>query len=233
MLGSNTLALNPSLRKNMPYDTMKDLTPVALIARQPFVLVVRPDLPVKTLQELLDLAKKKPGELNYASSGIGTGNHLVTEQFLKMSGVKIQHVPYQGTGRVFNDLLGGRVDMIITTALSLFPYIESGQLRPLGVGDLKRLPQLPDVPTISEAGVPGFNETSWGGILVTGGTPPEIVAKLNAALAKVMVDPEVVNALSKAGAEATISTPEEFRDYIKSEIAKWAEVIKFTGLKAQ
>ena len=175
-------------------------------------------------------ARARPGQINYASSGAGTGNHLVTEQFLKMAGVRMEHVPYQGTGQALTDLVAGRVHVIITTASSLYTYIVNGQLRALGVGELEEIPQLPGVPPIASA-VPGFNETSWNGLVAPSGTPDEVIEKLNQGIARGLGEPEVRTAFERAGAIPKTSTPGEFDTYIRSEIVKWREVIQSVGLE--
>jgi len=229
LLASNSLAIAPSLQRNLPYDTLKDFRGVSMVVRQPFALAVHPSV-AKTLPELLDKARKNPGRLNYASSGAGTGNHLVTEQFLKMAGIKMEHIPYQGTGNAVTDLLAGRVDMLITTASSLYGYFKSGELRPLGVGEPEPIPQLPEVPPIASA-VPGFNETSWNGIVAPAGTPQEVIPRLNDAVARCLAKPEVRTLFERNGAIPKTSTPAEFDRYIESEIGKWREVVEMTGLK--
>jgi tripartite-type tricarboxylate transporter receptor subunit TctC len=229
LLASNSLALIPSLRRNLTYDTVRDFRAIGMVVRQPFALAVHPTV-ATTLDELLDKARADPGAINYASSGAGTGNHLVTEQFLKMAGVRMVHVPYQGTGGAFADLVAGRVQMIITTASSLAGHIRSGQLRALGVGETQEIPQLPGIPPIA-ASVPGFNETSWNGLVVPAGTPPEIVARLNEAIARALADPEVSGAFERNGAIPWTMGPEAFDRFIETEIVKWREVIQLTGLQ--
>lgn len=231
LLASNSLALIPSLRRNLPYDTLRDLRAVGMVVRQPIALAVHPSV-ASSLPELLDLARAQPGRINYASSGAGTGNHLFTEQFLKMAGIRMEHVPYQGTGGAFADLLANRVQMIITTASSLFTYIQSGQLRGLGVGELEEIAQLPGIPPIATA-VPGFNETSWNGLVVPAGTPPEIIQRLNQSIAKALAEPELRATIERNGAVPWAMAPEEFDAFIAREIAKWREVIEMTGLQVE
>lgn len=231
LLASNSLALIPSLRRNLPYDTLRDLRAVGMVVRQPIALAVHPSV-ATSLPELLAMARARPGQINYASSGAGTGNHLFTEQFLKLSGVRMEHVPYQGTGGAFADLLANRVQMIITTASSLFGYIQSGQLRALGVGETEEIAQLPGIPPIASA-VPGFNETSWNGIVTPAGTPPEIIRRLNDALAKALSEPELRATFERNGAIPWTLTPERFDAFIAAEITKWREVIEMTGLQVE
>jgi tripartite-type tricarboxylate transporter receptor subunit TctC len=231
LLASNSLALIPSLRRNLPYDTVRDFRGVGMVVRQPIALAVHPSV-ANSLPELLALARERPGQINYASSGAGTGNHLFTEQFLKMAGVRMEHVPYQGTGGAFTDLLANRVQMIFTTASSLLTYFQSGQLRPLGVGETEEIAQLPGVPPIASA-VPGFNETSWNGIVVPTGTPPEIIRRLNDSIAKALAEPEIRATFERSGALPWAMSPERFDAFIVSEIAKWREVIEMTGLRVE
>jgi tripartite-type tricarboxylate transporter receptor subunit TctC len=231
LLASNSLALIPSLRRNLSYDTVRDFRAIGMVVRQPFAMAVNPAV-ATTLRELLDKARADPSAINYASSGAGTGNHLVTEQFLKMAGVRMVHVPYQGTGNAFADLVAGRVQVIITTASSLAGHFRSGQLRPLGVGEAQEIPQLPGVPPIATE-VPGFNETSWNGLVVPAGVPPEIIARLNEAIAKALADPEVSGAFERNGAIPWTMSPEEFDRFIEAEIVKWREVIQLTGLQLE
>ena len=233
LLGSNTFALNPTLRKDLPFDSLKDFTPVAVVAIHPFVMVIHPSVKANNLQEFLALAKANPGALNFASAGMGTGNHLATELFIMKSGIKLTHVPYQGTGAFVPDLLAGRVQMSISVVAQMAPYIQSGALRALGVGELQRVPALPNVPTISEAGVPGYQAEEWNGFLVRSGTPPDIVAKLNAALMKSIEDPDVIKTFATAGADPKHTTPKEAQDFIANEVTKWREVITAAGIKVQ
>jgi len=226
LYGSNTLALNPTLRHNLPYDTLRDLQPIGMVARQPFVLVVNPALPVKSVQELVDYAKARPGAVNFGSAGIGTGNHLVQELFAILSGTQLQHVPYPGDGPMVTDLLAGRVQMTISTIPSLMTYIQSGGLRALGVGDADPLPQLPDVPPISKAGVPGYVATGWNALLAPGGTPSAVVERLTTALRQALADPKVSEALNKSGAVPAYEGPQQMTAYLNDEIKRWGEVIK-------
>ncbi len=232
LLGSNSLVLVPLLRPEQA-EMFRDFAPVGYMARQPFVLVVHPSVAANTLQDLLNIAKAKPGEINFATAGAGTGNHLATEQFIMMSGAKITHIPYQGTGPAMVDLLAGRVQMTITAVSIVLPNIQAGKLRALGVGDLQRVPDLPNVPTISEAGVPGYDSTSWNGMLVRSGTPRDIVVRLNAVLNKGLNDPAVRKAMVATGAIAEASTPEEFGAFIARQQELWKKVIASAGIKAE
>lgn len=231
LLASNSLALISSLCRNLPYDTVRDFRCVGMVVRQPIALAVHPSV-AGSLPELLALARERPGQIDYASSGAGTGNHLFTEQFLEMAGVRMEHVPYQGTGGAFTDLIANRVQMIITTASSLLTYFRSGQLRALGVGETEEIAQLPGIPPIASA-VPGYNETSWNGIAVPVGTPPEIIRRLNNSIAKALAQPEIKATFERSGAIPWAISPERFDVFIVSEIAKWREVIEITGLRVE
>lgn len=232
LLGSNSLALAPSLRSDLPFDAVADLRGVSMVVRQPFALAVYPGFAAQSLEELLEMARAEPGSILYASSGAGTGNHLVTEQFQMMAGIELTHVPYQGTGAALVDLIAGRVDMIITTAAPLYQYFEAGTLRPLAVGDLEELPPLPGVPPIATA-VEGFDETSWNGIFAPNGTPPEIIARLNQAIGNAMERAEVREAFERTGAVPYVNSPAEFDAFLANEITKWRVVIEATGLEVE
>jgi tripartite-type tricarboxylate transporter receptor subunit TctC len=231
LLTSNTFAINPTLRPNMPYNTLKDFTPVAICAVHPFVLVVHPSVPAETLQQLIDYAKANPGKLNFATAGVGTGNDLATELFMIKAGVKLTQVPYQSTGSSIPDLLSGRVQMEIGPVSLMAPYVKTGALRALGVGGNKPVPVLPNVPTIAEAGVPGYLADEWNGFVVRVGTPMSIVDTLSADLAKVVQDPDVVKAFAAAGAEPMRTTPPQAKQFIDAEIVKWHDVITKAGIK--
>jgi tripartite-type tricarboxylate transporter receptor subunit TctC len=231
LYGTNTLATNPALRRDLRYDTAKDLRPVGMAARQPFVLVVHPSVPADTVRQLVGHAKARPGAISFGSAGTGTGNHLALELFSILTGAEIQHVPYQGDGPMVTDLVAGRVQMTISTVASLLPQVRSGRLRALGVGGAEPLPQLPGVLPISEGGVPGYEASGWNAVLVPAGTRPGIVARLGEALGTALADPEVVEALSRSGAVPAYQPPEEMRAYLQSEIGRWGEVISARNIR--
>ncbi len=231
LYGTNTLAANPTLRSNLPYDTMRDFQPVGMVARQPFVLVVHPSVPAETLQQLVSYAKSRPGAINFGSAGTGTGNHLALELFSILSGTELQHVPYQGDGPMVTDLVAGRVHMTITTIASLLSYVQSGQLRALGVGDAEPVPQMPGVPPITKAGVPGYVVGGWNTMLVPARTDAGIVAKLSETLRQALADPGVIEALSKIGAVPAYEPPEATSAYLNSEISRWGEVIRARNIR--
>jgi tripartite-type tricarboxylate transporter receptor subunit TctC len=226
-----THAINASLYAKMPYDHVKDFTPVILVAGVPNVLVVNPALPANSVAELIAYAKANPGKLNFASSGNGTSIHLSGELFKVMAGVQITHIPYKGSAPALQDLLGGQVQMMFDNLPPSLPQIKAGKLRALAVTSLTRAPALPDVPTLSESGLPGFEASSWFGILAPAGTPAPIVAKLNAEIAKWLATPEAKEKLAKQGANAAGGTPDDFAKHIAAETAKWAKVVKDSGAK--
>jgi tripartite-type tricarboxylate transporter receptor subunit TctC len=228
-----TLAANPALYKSLPYDPVKDFAPITLIAMVPNVLVVGPAVPSKSVAELVALAKSKPGKLDYGSGGNGSAAHLATEYFKLKAGVDVQHVPYKGTAPALADLLGGQIAFIITGLPPVLPQVKAGKLRILGVASAQRLKQFPDIPTIAESGVPGYEATQWYGILAPAATPKELVAKLNRDIVRALKDPSVAEKLSAEGAEPVGDSPEQFGAFIRSEIDLWGKVIRATGAKAE
>ena len=226
-----THAINPSLYSKMPYDHVKDFVPVVLVAGVPNVLVVNPALPVNSVADLIKLAKDKPGQINFASSGSGTSIHLSGELFKTMAGVDITHIPYKGSSPALVDLIGGQVQIMFDNLPSALPQIKAGKLRAIAVTSLKRAPVLPDVPTISESGLPGFEASSWFGVLAPAGTPAPIVARINAEVNKWLQSAEAREKLLSQGAEAAGGTPEQFAHHIRAESEKWAKVVKASGAK--
>ena len=227
-----THAINPGLYAKMPYDHVKDFVPVVLVAGVPNVLAVYPAFPVNSVAELIALAKSKPGTINFASSGSGTSIHLSGELFKTMAGVDMTHIPYKGSSPALTDLMGGQVQIMFDNLPSSLPLIKAGKLRAIAVTSLKRAPALPDVPTISESGLPGFEASSWFGVLAPAGTPAPIVAKLNADVNKWLQSPEAREQLLAQGANAAGGTPEQFAAHIRAETEKWAKVVKASGAKA-
>lgn len=226
-----THAINASLYAKMPYDHVRDFVPVILVAGVPNVLVVHPSVPVNSVAELIAYAKANPGKLNFASSGSGTSIHLAGELFKVMAGVQMTHVPYKGSAPAVQDLLGGQVQLMFDNLPSSLPHIKAGKLRALAVTSAQRAPALPDVPTVAEAVLPGFEASSWFGVLAPAGTPAAIVAKLNAEIAKWLASPEAKEKLLSQGANAAGGPPEDFAKHIASETAKWAKVVKESGAK--
>ena len=225
--GNNaTFGANPSLYKKLPYDPIKDFAPVVLVATQPNILVVHPSLPVKTVKELIAFARARPGQLNYANSGTGANAHLSAELFKSMTGTTIESIAYKSAAPALIDLMAGQTHLMFATSLSVMQHIHSGKLRALGVTTGKRVSVLKDLPTIAEAGVPGFEATTWHGVLTTGGTPPAIVNKLSVEINRALQMPDVREKLASLGAEIIGGTPKEFADHIAREIPKWAKVVK-------
>ena len=219
-------AVNPSLRSKMPFDTEKAFDPVVLIGRSPNILVVPASSPYKNIKELVAAAKADPGKLTFASQGVGTSAHLAGELFNNLAGVTMTHVPYKGAGPALNDLLGGQVNMMFATATAAAPLIESGKVRALGVTTPERSPVRPEVPSIAEAGVPGYAAESWYGFFVPAGTPADIVNKLNAATAKAAQSETFRKRVEGEGLVITTGTPKELADYVNAEQKRWAAVVK-------
>ena len=224
-------AVNPSLYK-LNYDPIKAFTPVAIMATVPNVLAINPTLPVNSVKELVALAKAKPGELEYASAGVGSFQHLGGELFKLTAGVNILHVPYKGGGPAMMDVIAGHIKIVFSSLVQTTPFIHSGQLKALGTGGLKRNPVLPDVPPIAEAGVPGYPADNWWGIVAPAGTPAPIVAKVYAATQSALKSPDLEAAFAREGASAVTMTSAEFGTYIEEEMAKWALVVKEGNIKA-
>ena len=233
LMGTTTLAINPSVRAKLPYDTLKDFVPVTQTAFQTYILAVHQSVPARDVKQFIALAKAKPGTLNFGSPGTGTGSHLAGELFKFMSGTDLVHVPYKGSGPALSDLLGGQIQFIFGTILSTFPHVKAGRLRALGVSGVKRASALPEVPTIAEAGVPGYSAASWNGVLTPAGVPQPILRKLNSDLVKVVNSPEVRERLSGDGGEPVGNSAEEFGAFIRSEIEKWAKVIRAANIRVE
>lgn len=232
VLVAPSLAISPSLYSKLNYDPVKDFAPVSLVATVPNVMITNPALPAGTLAEFIRLAKTRPGEMNFGSGGSGTSNHLAGELFNIVAGVKLVHVPYKGVNLAMNDVLSGRVQLVVIGIPAAAPHIKAGKLRGLALVAPQRSPVLPDVPTVAEAGLPKFEVTTWYGILAPAGTPRTIVARLNAELVKIMHAPELKERFDALATDPVTSTPEEFAALIKSEIAKWRGVVREAGLKA-
>jgi tripartite-type tricarboxylate transporter receptor subunit TctC len=224
------LAANASLYRHLPYDPLKDLAPVILVGAQPNVLVVHPSLPANSVADLIALAKARPGQLNYASSGNGAPSHLSAELFKSMTGVQIVHIAYRGAVPALTDLIAGQgVQLMFATSVSALPYIQNGQLRALAITTATRSPLLPDLPTLQEAGLAGYESTTWHGVVVPAGTPGPIIARLNQEIGMVLAQPDVRHSLSALGVEILGGTPAAFAAYIRAEIPKWAEIVRVSG----
>jgi len=233
LLGNNSiLATNQSLYRKLPYDPVKDFAPVALVAVQPNILVVHPDVRASSVQELISLAKQSPGGLNYASSGAGAAAHLAGELFKSMAGLDMVHVPYKGAQPALTDLIAGQVQLMFATSASVIPYMKAGRLRALAVTTAQRSPSVPDLPTVAEAGLPGFEATTWHGVVVPSAVPPALVQKLNQDINAVLREKDLSERLAGLGAEIITGSPRDFADYIAREIPKWSKVVRDSGAKA-
>jgi tripartite-type tricarboxylate transporter receptor subunit TctC len=228
-LGPN--AINAAVYSKLPYDSIKDFTPIMLTTLVPQILVVNSALPVNSVKELIALAKAQPGKLNFASAGNGASNHLSGELFKSMAGIELTHVPYKGDTPAMTDVIAGQVAIMFPTAIAATPHVKGGRLRALAVTSRKRVGSLPDLPTVDEAGVPGFEAVSWGGVMGPGGMPRDIVAKLHAELARILKLPDVSEKLTGLGAEIVAGKPEEFAAYLQAEIAKWGKVARDANVR--
>ncbi len=228
-----TLAVNPAMFPKLPYDAIKDFAPVSLIAAVPNIVAVNPAVPAKTLKEFLDLARAKPGSINYGSAGNGSAGHLAMEYLKRIAKADMVHVPYKGTGPMLTDLLAGQTQATFTGSSPLIPHIKSGKLRALAVGSAVRIPSLPEVPTVAESGFAGFETSQWYGIIAPAKTPPAIIQKLSVEIAQVMKQPDVIARLSGDGTVMIGSTPNEFAAYISKEMKRWGEVVHDANIKAE
>lgn len=226
-----TYAVTPSLFSKMTYDVEKDLAPVAQVAAAPFILVVHPTLPVKTVKDLITLARSRPGQLNFASASTGGMPHLAGELFNSMTGVKMVHIPYKGAAPATTDLLSGQITLMFNNMLSAMPQVKAGRLRAVAVTSLKRSAAAPELPTIAET-VPGYEANGWYGAFAPAATPKELINRVNAEMNRIMKMPDVAQRLAGDGVEAVGTTPEQFGAYLKQEVAKWGKVVKASGAKA-
>jgi tripartite-type tricarboxylate transporter receptor subunit TctC len=234
LLGNNSiLATNQSLYRKLGYDPVKDFAPVALVALQPNILVVNPGVPANSVKELIALAKAKPGQLNYASSGSGAAAHLAGELFKAMTGVDMVHIPYKGAQPALTDVISGQAQLMFATSASVIPYIKAGRLRALAVTTARRSATVPELPTLSEAGVPGFEAITWHGVVVPSATPAPLIERLNRDIVDVLRMPDLRERLESLGAELAAGTPRDFADYIAREIPKWTKVVKDSGARAE
>ncbi|HEX3057995.1 MAG TPA: tripartite tricarboxylate transporter substrate binding protein [Usitatibacter sp.] len=226
---STTHVISPHLYKQMPYDPIKDFTPVMKLAEGPYVLVVHPSLPVKNVADLIALAKAKPNSIDYASSGNGSAQHLVGALFVTMAGAPLSHVPYKGSSQAMNDVLGGIVKVSFVGVPNALANLQAGKIKALAVTTKKRYAELPDVPTLDEAGVKGYDATVWLGLLAPPGTPRDIVDKLNTSITKILSTPEARKLMASAGVDVATSSPEDFATLMQSELERWGKVVRATG----
>jgi len=231
LLASQTNAISATLYTKLSFNPIDDFAPISLIGREPGVVVVHPSLPVKTVQELIELARSQPGQIDYASSGNGSGQHLFAAQLFSMAGVQLNHVPYRGSGQATTDLIGGVVKVSVPGLAGMLPHIKSGKLRALAITGSHRSPQLPDVPTLAESGFPGYSAYVWLGLLAPKGTPAAIIDMLNREVVAALSTPEVKGYMANASIEALGSTPAEFGTFFRAERDTWARVIQTTGAK--
>jgi tripartite-type tricarboxylate transporter receptor subunit TctC len=231
LFAAGSFAVNVSLFEKLPYDPLKDFDPVIHVCTVNGILVVNPSVNATTVQELISLARAKPGSINYGSAGSGTILHLAGELFKSAAKVEITHVPYKGSGPALTDLIGGQVQAMFANMPGTLQHVKAGRLRVLAVTGDRRASILPEVPTIAESGLPGYRAATWFGILAPAGTPGEIVMRLNAELAKALASPDIVEHLKNEGADIVAGSPEQFRDFLKSEIERWGPVIRAAGIK--
>jgi tripartite-type tricarboxylate transporter receptor subunit TctC len=220
----------PSLFDKLPYDSAKDFQPITLINTTPLVLVVNPSVPARSVQELIALARARPGALNFGSAGSGGSNHLAGELFNAMAGVKMVHVPYKGNAPALNDLVGGHVDLVFNGLTSAIPLIRAGKLRPLAMTSLARAGALPEIPTLDELGMKGFQAVGWNGLSAPARTPPEVIARISADVLKVIRSPELIERLKVEGSDPVGNSPQQFAAFLREETARWSEVIKFAKI---
>ena len=229
LIGTTAHAINMSLFKNLNYDVQKDFAPVSLLTQGPLVLVTHPQFPANSVKELIEVAKSKPGGLNFASSGNGQSTHLSAELFNTMAGIKMSHVPYKGSAPALTDVMSGQVDVMFDTTLSAMPFVKAGKLKALGLTSPVRSAAAPDVPTIAESGLPGYEVFAWNGVLVPAGTPRAVIQQLNDQIRKAMLLPQVKDKFSAQGFAASWNSPENFGVFLKNEVDKWARTVKVSG----
>ena len=230
LVTSSTHAISPNFFRKPPYNPVKDFAPVSLVANAPEVVVVHPSVPAHSIKELVALAKAKPDTLNYASAGTGTIGHMAAELFKVVTGTKITHVPYKGTGDAIREVLGGQVQIMIGAPGAVIQHVRSGKLRALAACTRQRLPEIKDIPTMAEAGYPAVEASNWYAILATAGSPSAVIGKLNREIVRIMQIPEIKEMILRQGYEATTSTPEELGTLIRTDLAKWSKVVKATGM---
>jgi tripartite-type tricarboxylate transporter receptor subunit TctC len=232
-MGISSLAIAPYIQTKVPYDAVKDFAPVSQVVVLSNLMVSHPSLPARTVKELVAFARTRPGQINFAAGSVGSNPHLAMELFLAMTGLKMVHVPYKGQGPALIDLMAGHVSLSMANMLSALPHVKNGRLRAIGVTGAKRASVAPDIPTIAEAGVPGYEVVQWFGVLAPAHTPRDIIARLHAGIVRVVQDPVIRERFSSDGAETVGSTPEEFAAVIRADLSKWSKVIKDAGIKPE
>jgi tripartite-type tricarboxylate transporter receptor subunit TctC len=230
-MGVSSLTINPYIQAKVPYDVVKDFAPISQVVVVPNLVVSHPSLPVRTLKELTAFARARPGQLDFASGGVGSNQHLAIELLLSMTGLKIVHVPYKGQGTALIDAVAGHVHLMMSNILSALPHVKRGRLRALGVTTLKRARVVPDIPTVAENGVPGYEVVQWYGVLAPAATPREVITKVHAAVVRVLQDPAIQAHFVNDGGEPIGGTPEEFAAVIRADLAKWGKVVRERGIK--
>jgi tripartite-type tricarboxylate transporter receptor subunit TctC len=230
---TGVMAINHRLYRTLPFDALRDFAPVTQIGALPLILIVHPSIPARSVKELVAIAKAKPGQLSYASSGVGSATHMTTELFRMMAGVDIVHIPYKGSGQAMADLIGGQVAIAFDQITSSLPQVEAGKLRALAVTSARRFPSVPNLPSVAEAGIAGYESVSWNGIAAPAGTPREIVGRIQAEVARTVQLPDIKERFFKDGIEPVASTPEQFAAHIRAERAKWEKVVDAAGIKPQ
>lgn len=223
--------VNPSLRPKLPYDTLADFAPITLLNTTPLAVVVNPSVPARTIKELITLARAHPGKLNFGSAGSGGSNHLAGELFNTMAGVKMVHIPYKGNAPALTDLAGGHVDLIFNGVLSALPLIKSGRVRALAITSRERSPALPELPTVAESGLKGFEAVAWVGLSAPANTPMQVIGQINADAVRIIRGTEFTERLTRDGSNPVGNTPEQYAAFVRDEITKWAKVVKFSGVK--
>ena len=232
LCSTGAMAINPGLLPKMPYEPLRDFAPITLVVTIPYLLLVNPNFSAQSVKEVIALARAKPGQLNYGSAGTGTTSHLAMELFRSMANIQVSHVPYKGSSPAATDLVGGQLQLLFDAPPSSLPFVRSGRLRALGISTAKRTPLLPDMPTISEAGVPGYEVLTWSGICAPAKTPHAIVTRLNSAIVKGVTNQESRERFAAIGADVIANSPEDYRQFIVAELAKWSRVIKEAGVAA-
>jgi tripartite-type tricarboxylate transporter receptor subunit TctC len=234
LLGTSAgMSINPLLHKKLPYDVQRDFAPISLVVINPQALVAHPALPANNVQELIKLARAKPGQINYASPGVGSPNHMGMELLKSMTGINVVHVPYKGGGPAMTELLAGQVQLLFNSIPSVLPQVKAGRLKALAVGSARRSPAMPDVPTVAESGVPGYEYATWYGLFAPAGTPRPVIAQLNKAVAAALKNPELAQSLAAQGSEPNPTTPGELARFVKSEHDRWSRVVTAAHMTAE